>query len=157
MSTFPTSLVLLILSIALLLEVSGEILRTQHSTYALRVLQQVSANYELVVQLHSYKNKKHKEKRGYCCESYFRRRCKDDCDNIFYFCLQPRYNSGWYPDRSCLRLNGIYSDRYNFGGRIKIVFYSFAPWPVSCLLSHHSASQAYHLYVYVFRVQLSSA
>lgn len=98
---------------------------------ALRMLQQVSANYKLVVQLHSYQNRDHKDKNGYCCESYSRRGCEDHCDNKFYFCLLTRNNWGRYR-HDCRRLPGIYPDNHNFGDSVRLVFYGLAPWLVSC-------------------------
>ena len=53
-------------------------------------MQPSSAAYVLNVRLYTYRNSNHRDSSGDCCDYFiFRpRRCKNDCDNIFTFCLR---------------------------------------------------------------------
>lgn len=106
------------------------------------IMQPSSAAFVLSVRLYTYRNKEHKDSDGYCCESYSKKRCKDNCDNIFTFCLRGA-NIRDDNVRNCPLQVGnnqfsFYSDNIKFRQNFirDRIFYSYQPWPVSETLLH---------------------
>lgn len=104
---------------------------TTHTKHT--IVQPSSAAYVLNVRLYTYRNEEHKDSNGFCCESYSRKRCKNNCDNIFTFCLRDVNirddNVGNCPLGKTEF--SIYSDEINFHRNSILSFYSRQPWPVS--------------------------
>lgn len=113
----------------------------------------VTGSYRLDIRARNYRNNRHKDAAGYCCEIYRRSSCDPwwcgycECDNKFTFCLRAAStsrdgNSGNCPLGSHVT-GEIGDDSFNFGstriasGVPNPMTFQGSVWPVSSYIASY--------------------